>query len=93
MLNKILIVLLLAASWNMSATEEIPLVNMTLNSKEVKNFQNTSLQLNLRAQLMANSTWRRLIEQKRMSVSLVDLNDPDNIKYASINGTTYRVSL
>ncbi|SCY40188.1 beta-lactamase class A [Nonlabens sp. Hel1_33_55] len=95
MLNKILVFLFLAASWNMSAADDAPLVNLSLNNKDVKTFQNTTLQLNLKAQLMANSNWRKLIQQKRMSVSLVDLNDAENIKYASINGSNmmYAASL
>lgn len=95
MLNRICILLFLAVSWNMGATDEAPLVNLALNNKEVKTFQNTTLQLNLKSQLMANSTWRTLIQQRRMSVSLVDLNDADNIKYASVNGTNmmYAASL
>ena len=95
MLNKILIILFLAGTWNVSATDEAPLVSLTLNNKEVRTYQNTTLQLNLKSQLMANSAWRRLIQQKRMSVSLVDLNDSENIKYASINGNNmmYAASL
>ncbi|KQC34505.1 MULTISPECIES: serine hydrolase [Nonlabens] len=96
MLNRILIFLFLAASWNMSAADDdAPLVNLALNNKDVKTFQNTTLQLNLKAQLMANPDWRKLIQQKRMSVSLVDLNDAENIKYASINGSNmmYAASL
>ena len=95
MLNKIFIILFLALSMNMSAADDAPLVNLTLKNKEVRTFQNTTLQLNLKAQLMANSQWRSLIQQKRMSVSLVDLNDVDNIKYASINGSNmmYAASL
>jgi len=95
MLNKILIILFLAGTWNVSATDEAPLVSLTLNNKEVRTYQNTTLQLNLKSQLMANSAWRTLIQQKRMSVSLVDLNDSENIKYASINGNNmmYAASL
>ena len=38
MLNRIFIFLFLAASWNMGATEDAPLVNLALNNKEVKDF-------------------------------------------------------
>lgn len=95
MLNRILIILFIAASWNMGATDEAPLVNLVFKNKDVKDYQNTALQLNLKSQLMANSTWRTLIQQRRMSVSLVDLNDANNIKYASINGSNmmYAASL
>ncbi len=96
MLNRILLMFLFAsATLSATAADDDALVNLTINSKEVKTFQNTTLQLNLRAQLMANPTWRNLIQQKRMSVSLVDLNDAESIKYASINGNNmmYAASL
>lgn len=87
MLNRILLMFFFAsATLSATAADDAPLVSMAMNSKEVKTFQNTTLQLNLRAQLMANPTWRKLIQQKRMSVSLVDLNDSESIKYASVNG-------
>ena len=96
MLNRILLMFFFAsATLSATAADDDALVNLAINSKEVKTFQNTTLQLNLRAQLMANPTWRKLIQQKRMSVSLVDLNDAESIKYASINGNNmmYAASL
>jgi len=33
-----------------------------------------------------NKTYRKLIRQKRLSVGLVDLHDPENIRYATVNG-------
>ncbi|MEJ1223717.1 serine hydrolase [Sediminicola sp. 1XM1-17] len=37
-------------------------------------------------QLMSNPHWKRLIEQKKMAVGIVDLNDPNNAKFARVNG-------
>lgn len=96
MFNRILLLLVFACTTlSATAADDAPLVSLSIESKDVKTFQNTTLQLNLRAQLMANPAWRNLIQQKRMSVSLVDLNDAETIKYASINGSNmmYAASL
>jgi beta-lactamase class A len=47
------------------------------------------------AQLNQNKKWKRLIEQKKMAVGLVDLRDPLNVKYARVNGNVmmYAASL
>ncbi len=58
-------------------------------SPEVVLYQNAALQLALQDQIMANKRWKRLIDQKRMAISLVDLGDDSDaaeIHYASING-------
>ena len=48
--------------------------------------QDQFLQDNLEFILRENPYWNDLIDQKRLAVSLVDLRNPENIKYASING-------
>lgn len=53
---------------------------------DVVTYQNPALQLALQDQIMANPRWSALIKQKRMSISLVDLNDMSDIHYAAING-------
>lgn len=47
------------------------------------------------SQLNQNKKWKRLIEQKKMAVGLVDLRDPENVKYARVNGNVmmYAASL
>ena len=56
---------------------------------------NDALQNNLEKELNANPRWKHLIAQKKMSVGLVDLRDPENVKYGSINGNNmmYAASL
>ena len=46
----------------------------------------SSLQLNLESELRTNSEWRKLIEQKKMSVGIVDLSNPETVRFARING-------
>ncbi|AZQ42878.1 serine hydrolase [Nonlabens ponticola] len=95
MIYRLFLILFLAGTLATSAADKLPMVDMSVESKEVLTFQNAKLQLNLKNQLMANPKWRSLINQKRLSLSIVDLNDPDNIKYASINGANmmYAASL
>jgi len=44
------------------------------------------LQNKLINKISKNRNYRRLLKQKRMAVGLVDLRDPENIKYATVNG-------
>jgi len=45
--------------------------------------------------LNKNKKWKRLIANKKMAVGLVDLRDPNNVKYARVNGNVmmYAASL
>ena len=60
-----------------------------INNSEVKplnSLNDLSLQKLLEKELMANFEWKNLISQKKMSVGIVDLSNPDKARYASING-------
>lgn len=61
----------------------------------VEAFINTSLQVDLNSELNANPKYRQLIRQGKMSVGLVEMKDPNNIKFASVNGNNmmYAASL
>ncbi|MGM5470358.1 serine hydrolase [Flavobacteriaceae bacterium LMO-SS05] len=52
-----------------------------LNSLTDKTFQN-----NLESELKSNPVWKNLIAQKKMAVGIVDLSNPEDVIYASING-------
>jgi beta-lactamase class A len=52
-----------------------------LNSLTNKTFQN-----NLESELKSNPVWKNLIAQKKMAVGIVDLSNPEEVIYASING-------
>ncbi|MEZ5146104.1 MAG: hypothetical protein R2759_03175 [Bacteroidales bacterium] len=54
-----------------------------------------SLEEKLLLQLNKNRQYKKLIEQKKMAVGLVDLRDPLNVKYARVNGNVmmYAASL
>jgi len=63
--------------------------------KPLRSLIDTAFQDILLAELNRNKKWKRLIEQKKMAVGLVDLRDPLNVKYARANGNVmmYAASL
>lgn len=63
--------------------------------KPLRSLVDTSFQALLIKRLNQNKKWKRLIEQKKMAVGLVDLRDPLNAKYARVNGNVmmYAASL
>jgi beta-lactamase class A len=63
--------------------------------KPLRNLIDLPLQDKLIAGLNKNKKWKRLIEQKKMAVGLVDLQDPLSVKYARVNGNVmmYAASL
>lgn len=54
--------------------------------QEVEDKKDNNLQYFLEEELYKNPYWSRLIKQKKMAVSLVDLRNPYDLKYASVNG-------
>ncbi|MEZ5081926.1 MAG: serine hydrolase [Bacteroidales bacterium] len=63
--------------------------------KPLRNLVDLPFQEKLITELNKNKKWKRLIEQKKMAVGLVDLRDPENVKYARVNGNVmmYAASL
>ena len=68
------------------AQNDLPLQVDNSTIKPLQSLFSSRLQSNLEKQLMANPQWKRLIEQKKMAVGIVDLNDPNNAKFARVNG-------
>ena len=54
--------------------------------KSLPTLRNTTMQAILDKELKANPQWKKLIAQKKMAVGIVDLSNPNEVKYASING-------
>ncbi|MEL0456267.1 serine hydrolase [Flavobacteriaceae bacterium SZ-1-7] len=54
--------------------------------KPLSELHNISLQKKLEKELMANPQWRSLINNKKMAVGIMDLSNPNQAKYASVNG-------
>lgn len=54
--------------------------------KPLRSLVDTKLQNKFQKALNANPQWKRLISQKKMAVGLVDLSDPNQAKFARVNG-------
>ncbi|AUC81379.1 serine hydrolase [Lacinutrix sp. Bg11-31] len=63
---------------------ELPL-KTTEGINPIADLQNADLQNLLQAEIYKNNTWKSLIQNKKMSVAIVDLTDQCNIKYAGLN--------
>lgn len=68
------------------AQNDLPLLASNAVVKPLQAQFNTQLQRNLEKQLIANPEWKRLIDQKKMAVGVVDMSDPKNVKFARVNG-------
>lgn len=56
------------------------------NIKPLTKLVDTSLQNNLEEEILSNPTWSHLISQKKMAVGIVDLSNPEKVRFARING-------
>lgn len=54
--------------------------------RPLRNLADGDLQQALQSQLNSRPKWRKLIAQKKMAIGLVDLRDPYQVKFASVNG-------
>ncbi|MDX1461870.1 MAG: serine hydrolase [Marinirhabdus sp.] len=45
----------------------------------------SDLQVELENEIYRNKTWKRLVDQKKMSIGIVDLSNVDDIQYAGLN--------
>ncbi len=78
--------MLLASLSEGVAQQLLPLKATTSKYANFKNLTSSSLQKDLEKEIMANPRWKKLIQSKKMAVGIVDLSDPKNAKYASLNG-------
>lgn len=54
--------------------------------KPLMELKDNSMQKNLEKELNAHPEWKKLISQKKMAVGVVNLSNPYDVKYASVNG-------
>jgi beta-lactamase class A len=67
-------------------TLQLPLHVPYEDFKPLRELANKDLQRSLNKMIQSDFVWADLVKKKKMAVGLVDLNDPGNIKFASING-------
>ncbi len=64
----------------------IPYASFTQNYKPLAVCENTRLEAQLNQKLKQNPKWKKLIQQKKMSVALVDMSNLKNTRFAEVNG-------
>ena len=69
---------------SVNAQQSLPL-NDFKQIAPLSEIENDPLQVLLEDEIMKNPTWRRLINNKKMSVGVVDLNNINSVHYAGIN--------
>ncbi len=63
---------------------ELPII-LNDSIKPIKELQSEKLQLLLETEICSKPKWRKLIENRKMSIGIVDLTDIKNIEYAGLN--------
>jgi len=60
-------------------------VNLKKEIKPIQEIEDPYLKSVLEKEINSNSTWKRLVKGKQMSVAIVDLSDSTNFRYAGMN--------
>ncbi|WP_405247100.1 serine hydrolase [Cellulophaga sp. Asnod2-G02] len=84
--NSLLVVLLVLISTSLFAQDELPIRISDTEIKSLPSVFNKSLQTSLEKELKSNPQWRKLISEKKMAVGVVDLSNPEQTRFARING-------
>lgn len=66
--------------------QDLPLQIPDEHIYPLRSLADSDLQNKLFQKLNTNRKWKQLIQQKKLAVGLVNLQDPYNVKYAGING-------
>lgn len=76
-------------------TKDLPLRVEDSAIMPLANLRNISLESDLSKIIAENKKWSSLVRNKKMSVGLVDLSDPNEVRFASVNGNNmmYAASL
>lgn len=64
----------------------IPLNTLNAPVASLRNLVDNNLETRLLDKLKENSKWSQLIDEKKLAVGLVDLNNPNMAKFARVNG-------
>ena len=67
-----------------SAQEQLPL-SKNGNIKSITAIECSELKDILKSEIYKNPTWKKLIQNKKMAIGIVDLSDPNKPKYAGLN--------
>lgn len=72
--------------FSVNAQQGLPIIRKSKELNTLTNFLDTKLQYNLEKEINKNPKWKALINNKKMSIGIVDLKNPNQAKFARING-------
>ncbi len=81
-----ILIVVLFFSVTLIAQNDLPIKISDVKIKSLSKLVDSSLQVNLENELAAHSDWSQLISQKKMAVGIVDLSNPNNVRFARVNG-------
>lgn len=84
--NFLLIICTLLCTGTLLGQHELPIRIDESKIKPLRKLIDSSLQVNLEREISAHSDWSSLIDEKKMAIGIVDLSDPENVRFASVNG-------
>ena len=84
--NLKILIFLFFVGLRLLAQNQLPIQMLDAEIKPLPSLLNKSLQINLERELKAHPDWKKLIQEKKMAVGVVDLSDPNYTRFASING-------
>ncbi|MBI9040544.1 serine hydrolase [Lutibacter sp.] len=84
-LYQLIIVLVLFISSVANSQNDLPLRLDDSKIKTLNNLSNPLLQKSLEQELNKVPAWKKLIAENKMAVGVIDLSNPEDAKYASVN--------
>lgn len=73
-------------TWCFSGQDNLPMKTDQARLQPLTRLIDSNLQKQLEKEIKANRKWNQLVAQKKMSVGIVDLSNPEKIRFARING-------
>ncbi len=86
-IKSIFFILFLMIGLSLIAQNDLPIQTDDAKIMPLRSVVDTLLQEDLERELRSNSQWKSLIDQKKMAVGIVDLSNPDKVRFARINGS------
>ena len=84
-LYQLIIVLVLFITTAVNSQNDLPLRLDESKIKPLNKLMNSALQNSLEQELNKVPAWKKLIAQNKMAVGIIDLSNPEDAKYASVN--------
>jgi len=81
------VVSVLFLNFGILAQDHLPIDLDVSKIRPLRQLLDTTLQSDLAKELEARPKWKKLVSQKKMAVGLVDLSDPENVRFARVNGS------